>query len=219
MTAPCWRGRFAERDADAVALLRALKKKGCHPGVTRTAVQDRFSLFANRRIAMVRSLIAFVLGNFTLTFFVIGLVFSAVTIARTPKPRGAALAIEKLLSWFVFWTIGVLYLYNAVFHIFFGEMAARFIGWADSPFQFEVGTASLGFSALGFLAAFGSFDRRLAAILGSGIFMLGAAGGHVYQMITATTSRRAMPASSSGATSCCRRSALRCCGSTGTRRP
>jgi hypothetical protein len=134
---------------------------------------------------MVRSVIAFVLGNFTLTFFVIGLLFSAAASARAPKPRGEALVIEKLLSWFVFWTIGVLYLYNAVFHIFFGEMAAKFIGWADSPFQFEVGTASLGFSALGFLAAFGSFDRRLAAILGSGIFMLGAAGGHVYQMITA----------------------------------
>jgi hypothetical protein len=134
---------------------------------------------------MIASLIAFVLGNFTLTLFVIGLAFSAVAIARAPRPRSTAVVIEKLLSWFVFWTIGVLYLYNAIFHIFFGEMAARFIGWADSPFQFEVGTASLGFSALGFIAAFGSFDRRLAAILGSAIFMLGAAGGHVYQMITA----------------------------------
>jgi hypothetical protein len=34
-------------------------------------------------------------------------------------------------------------------------------------------------------AAFGSFDLRLAAIIGSGIFMLAAAGGHIYQMITA----------------------------------
>ena len=79
----------------------------------------------------------------------------------------------------------MLYLYNAVFHIFFGALAAHFIGWADSPFQFEVGTASLGFAVVGFLAAFASFDLRLAAIIGSGIFMLGAAGGHVYQMITA----------------------------------
>ncbi len=134
---------------------------------------------------MIASLIAFVLSNFTLTFFVIGLVFSVAAIARAREPRGEALVIEKLLSWFVFWTIGVLCLYNAIFHIFFGEMTARFIGWADSPFQFEVGTASLGFSAVGFLAAFGSFDRRLAAILGSGLFMLGAAGGHVYQMVTA----------------------------------
>jgi hypothetical protein len=31
-------------------------------------------------------------------------------------------------------------------HVFFGEMAARFIEWADSPFQREVGFASLGFA-------------------------------------------------------------------------
>jgi hypothetical protein len=64
-------------------------------------------------------------------------------------------------------------------------MAAAFIGWEDSPFQFEVATASLGFSLVGFIAAFGSFDLRLAAILGPSIFLLGAAAGHIYQMITA----------------------------------
>jgi hypothetical protein len=63
-------------------------------------------------------------------------------------------------------------------------MAAAFIGWADSPFQFEVGTASLGFSAVAFAAAFRSFDLRLAAILGSSLFLLGAAAGHIYQMVT-----------------------------------
>jgi hypothetical protein len=134
---------------------------------------------------MIRTIIAFTLGNFTLTFFVVALLFSAVAIARAPKPIDRASSVEKLLSWFVFWTIGVLYFYNAVFHIFFGQLAARYIGWEDSPFQLEVGTASLGFAVIGFLAAFGSFDLRLAAIIGPGIFMLGAAGGHIYQMITA----------------------------------
>jgi hypothetical protein len=135
--------------------------------------------------AMIDTFITFILSNFTLTFFIVGLVFSAVAIGRAPKPVGEALVIEKLLSWFVFWTIGVLYLYNFIFHIFFGEMAARFIGWADSPFQLEVGMASLGFAVVGFLAAFGSFDLRLAALVGSGIFLLGAAAGHVHQMIAA----------------------------------
>jgi hypothetical protein len=134
---------------------------------------------------MIGGMIAFVLGNFTLTFLVVGLVFSAVAIARAPKPISRAAVIEKLLSWFIFWTIGVLYFYNAVFHVFFGQLAAHFIGWEDSPFQLEVGMASFGFAVVGFLAAFGSFDLRLAAIVGPGIFMLGAAAGHVYQMITA----------------------------------
>jgi hypothetical protein len=71
------------------------------------------------------------------------------------------------------------------FHIFFGKMAAAFIGWADSPFQFEVGTASLGFSIIGFIAAFRSFDLRLGAVIPFSIFTLGAAVGHVREMITA----------------------------------
>ena len=70
-------------------------------------------------------------------------------------------------------------------HTFFGGMAARFIGWADSPFQAEVGFASLGFAVIGFLAFRGSFDLRLAAVIGPALFLLGAAAGHIYNMITA----------------------------------
>lgn len=134
---------------------------------------------------MIRDAITFALSNFTLTFFVIGLVFAAAGIVRAPKPIVRARVLETILSWFVFWTIGVSCFYNFVFHVFFGKMAAAFIGWADSPFQAEVGWASLGFSVVGFLAAFRrSFDLRLAAILGPGLFTLGAAVGHIQQMIT-----------------------------------
>jgi hypothetical protein len=124
----------------------------------------------------------FILGNFTLTFLVLGLIVSLTAIARVPKPVGAALVTEKLLSWFLFFSVGVSYLYNAVFHIFFGQMAASFIGWADSPFQFEVGTASLGMAVGGFLAAFRSFDLRLGVLVPFSIFTLGAAIVHVYQL-------------------------------------
>ncbi|SDB26145.1 DUF6790 family protein [Bauldia litoralis] len=131
------------------------------------------------------SAIGFVLGNFTLTFFVIGLVFSAVSLARRPAPRTAPVVVEALFKWFLFFSIGASYLYNAVMHTVFAEMAASFIGWANSPFQYEVGFASLGFAAVGFLATWRSFDMRLAAILGPALFLWGAACGHIYQMITA----------------------------------
>jgi len=133
----------------------------------------------------VAATIAFLLRNFTLTAFVLGLLFSAAAILRAPRPRAPALVVDRLIAWFVFFNIGVAYLYNFIMHAFFGEMTARFIGWADSPFQFEVATASLGFSVVGFLAAFRSFDLRLAAILAPGIFTLGAAVGHVREMISA----------------------------------
>jgi Family of unknown function (DUF6790) len=131
-----------------------------------------------------RAAIVFILSNYSLTFLVIGVLFSAVAITRAKKPRGPSVIIEKLLAWHVFWAIGVGYLYNFIMHGFFGRMSAAFIGWADSPFQFEVATASLGFAAVGFLAAFRSFDLRLAAIVGPSLFMLGAAAGHIDQMET-----------------------------------
>ena len=92
---------------------------------------------------------------------------------------------EALVSYFILFTIGFGFFYNFVVHTFFGEMSARFIGWEDSPFQTELGFASLGFAVVGLLAFRGSFDLRLAAVVGPSLFLLGAAGVHVHHMITA----------------------------------
>jgi hypothetical protein len=134
---------------------------------------------------MIESLIRFVLSNFTLTFLVIGLVASAIAYLAKPAPRTATELVEALFSYFLLFSVGISFLYNFVMHVFFGEMAARFIGWADSPFQTEVGFASLGFAAVGFLAFRGDLGMRTAAVIGPSLFLLGAAGGHIYQMITA----------------------------------
>jgi hypothetical protein len=133
----------------------------------------------------MQDVIVFVLGNFTLTFFVLGLLASGIALWRTHRPRSSAIVIEALFSYFLLFSIGLANLYNFVLHVFFGKMTAGFIGWADSPFQLEVGFASLGFAVLGLLAFKGSFDMRLAAVVGPACFLWGAAGGHVYQMITA----------------------------------
>lgn len=129
--------------------------------------------------------IGFVLGNFTLSFFIIGLIFAAVSLAMRRGPRTAGAVIEALLRWFLFFSIGCSFLYNFVMHVFFAEMAAHFIGWANSPFQYEVGFASLGFAVVGLLAFRGGPGFRTAAVLGPAGFLWGAAGGHVYQMIVA----------------------------------
>lgn len=134
---------------------------------------------------MIETIIAAVVSNYVLTFLVISLIAGALAVARAPRPVSSAVVVDKLLAWYVLFNIGVMYLVNFVFHVFFGQIAAAFIGWADSPFQFEVGTASLGFSVAGFVAAFASFDRRLVAVIGPSIFTLGAAVGHVQQMLTA----------------------------------
>lgn len=132
---------------------------------------------------VIQALIVFVLSNFPLSFLVLGLLVAAVGAARAKRPVSGAIVAEKLLSWYVFFPIGMSFLYNFVVHVFFGKMAASFIGWADSPFQLEVGMASLGFAVVGFLAAWRGYEIRLAAVVGPAIFMLGAAAGHVHQMI------------------------------------
>ena len=133
---------------------------------------------------MIAEFIRFALSNFTLTLLVIGLIASAIAYAAKPAPRTRAQLIEALLSYFLLFPIGISFFYNFVMHVFFGEMTARFIGWADSPFQAEVGYASLGFAAVGFLAFRGDHGTRMAAVIGPSLFLLGAAGVHVYQMIT-----------------------------------
>jgi hypothetical protein len=134
---------------------------------------------------LIKATVTFVMSNYSLSFFMLGLIVSLVAIARSRTSIDRPLVVEKLLAWYVFFSIGIDNFYNFVMHVFFGEMSAAFIGWADSPFQFEVGTASLGYAAVGLLAAFRSYDLRLAAVLGPSIFTLGAAAGHINQMITA----------------------------------
>ena len=70
-------------------------------------------------------------------------------------------------------------------HVFFQSTAAAYIGWQPSPFETEVGFASLGFAAVALLAVKGSTGLRVGAVVGPAFFMWGAAGGHVYQMIAA----------------------------------
>lgn len=129
--------------------------------------------------------IRFLLSNFTLTLFVVGLVASLVALLRQPRPWTRAAIIEAVLSWFLFFSLGVSFLYNFVMHVFFSEMAAAFIGWQTSPFQKEVGFASLGFSVVGFMAFKGGTGMRLAALVGPACFLWGAAAGHVEQMVEA----------------------------------
>jgi hypothetical protein len=133
----------------------------------------------------MENIIRFALSNFTLTFFVLGLLASAVALVAAPKPLSTPVVLDALLSYFMLFSIGFSFFYNFVMHTFFGEMSAAFIGWADSPFQAEVGYASLGFALIGFLAFRRGFDMRLAAVVGIAAFLWGAAAGHIREIIQA----------------------------------
>lgn len=134
---------------------------------------------------MVRDIIFLVVGNYFLTLLIIGLIAGWISLARKPKPRSMNVVAEAFLSYYMLFAIGINNLVNFVFHVFFGEMAAGFIGWADSPFQTEVGFASLGIGIAGVLAFRAGLPFRFATFIPPAVFSFGAAGGHVYQMVTA----------------------------------
>lgn len=133
----------------------------------------------------MQELIKFALSNFTLTLFVFSILFAGLALWLTSKPLNKSKLIDILFSYFLLFNIGFSYLYNFVMHVFFGDMAAAFIGWAQSPFQLEVGFASLGFGVVGIYSFWGSLGFRAATILAPSFFLWGAAGGHIYQMIVA----------------------------------
>lgn len=102
-----------------------------------------------------------------------------------PKPLTRPVVIEALFSYYMLVTVGINNLVNFVYHVFFGDLAAEFIGWSQSPFQAEVGFASLGIGIAGVIAFRASLPFRAATLIPPVTFSLGAAGGHIYQMITA----------------------------------
>jgi len=124
------------------------------------------------------------LSNFTLTFFVIGIICSLVSIYRHKNKLTKSFVVEAIFKYFCFWAQGVTWFYNGVIHVVFHKMAAGFIGWADSPFQIEVGVASLGFGIVGLLALKKDFGLRLALTISTSVFLWGCAIGHIYQMNT-----------------------------------
>lgn len=133
---------------------------------------------------MIRQTIVFLMMNFALTFFLAGLLASFIELAARRRPLARSDVVETLLRWFLFFSIGLSYLYNGIAHTVFADQSAQFIGWANSPFQLEVGFASFGFALVGFLAFRGPWHSRLGAILGPSCFLLGAAGVHLDQMLT-----------------------------------
>jgi hypothetical protein len=88
----------------------------------------------------MKEIISFLLKNFSLTFLCIGLLVSAVSLLRRPKPVSKTVVADKLLADYILYAVGFMYLYNFVVHTVFAETSAAFIGWANSPFQYEVGT-------------------------------------------------------------------------------
>lgn len=91
-----------------------------------------------------------------------------------------------LLENSILWMIGVQGWITGCGHMFVGEPIAKSIGWPpNTPWQWEVGLASLATGVLGVIASGFGHEFWLATIIAFAVFYLGAAVGHVREMITA----------------------------------
>jgi len=114
------------------------------------------------------SALVFFIGNYFVTFFIIGLIAAGISLLNKPKPLRIGEVSEAFLSYHLLFAIGINNLINFVFHVLFG-----------------VGFASLGVGIAGVIAFKASLPFRFATLIPPWAFSLGAAGGHFYQMIVA----------------------------------
>lgn len=113
-------------------------------------------------------------------------IFSVIHIAATKRPRTSARVWGIILAYAIFFNIGIAGLIGFYAHAFHAVRIAAFIGWpAGSPFQFEIACANLAFGLLGVLCLWMRSSFRLATILGYSTLLLGAAVGHINQILKA----------------------------------
>ena len=74
--------------------------------------------------------------------------------------------------------------FTAIPHILFPDQTAEFIGWqSGSPFQLELGFASLGTSFLGILSIWLHGWFWLAPVVSRSVFLFGAAYVHIVDIV------------------------------------
>ncbi|MDD5382939.1 MAG: hypothetical protein PHH60_04725 [Candidatus Margulisbacteria bacterium] len=123
---------------------------------------------------------------FTLIFSGLALIAVLIHLTLMKKPRTAGTVLEILLLYLFFFNMGFGGLLAFYGHTARAAETALSIGWQPgSPFQFEVAVANLAFGVLGILCLWMRGNFWWAAAVGGGVFGLGAAYGHIRDMILA----------------------------------
>jgi len=100
------------------------------------------------------------------------------------KRKNVQRVTEIFLFYLLVICVGISGLFAFVGHAFRADEVARSIGWpTGSPFQFEVALANLAFGILGILCIWIRQNFWVATGIGYSIFLLGAAYGHIKQII------------------------------------
>ncbi len=134
---------------------------------------------------MLNLIITFILSDVPLWTFVLALVLAFVHIRLTADRASSIRSVSLYLNYIFFLAVGLFGIWGFIMHCGFPDMAASFIGWKNSPFQWEVGVANLAFGVCGLFACRASVGFQKSTTLLFTIFLWGAALGHIKQMVVA----------------------------------
>jgi hypothetical protein len=103
--------------------------------------------------------------------WVVALACAGLAVWQGRRPIERSFAVDRLLRYLFLFPLGLQGLWAFVGHVFFAERSAASIGWATSPFQYEVGVANLGLGLASLYAAFKGFEARMAVAIAATCFL------------------------------------------------
>lgn len=127
---------------------------------------------------MLSTVISWILENFGVFMVILAIIYSIIHRMVNKKID----LFEIIYRWFALFALGFTAIYAFVMHAFFPDFTAASIGWPNSPFQFEVAMANLGFGVIAILSFYKNYGFRLATVIGNTCWLWGDAIGHMYQM-------------------------------------
>jgi hypothetical protein len=133
---------------------------------------------------LIETAIRILLTDFSVVMLVTAFVIAALMVLIHRGRKDHAF-VEELFRWLLLLSLGFQGVYTFIIHVFFASYSAQNIGWAESPFQYEVGIADLTVGVLGLIAFWSNFSFRVAAATAGIVWYGGDAIGHVRQMIIA----------------------------------
>lgn len=124
-------------------------------------------------------IIIFAFKYFPVTLFVLSVIFAIFSILKkklfTPNT-----IVSTLLNYFMFFNIGINYLFCFIIHSYFFGSIANLIGWQGSMFELQVGFACLAYGVTGIFSFWMSWAFKFAALISSGVFLIGVTIIHFY---------------------------------------
>jgi hypothetical protein len=121
---------------------------------------------------------------FALIGLAVGLLLPTAQVVLFSKDRSPSNIGRIYLAYLLPISVGVGGLIGFLGHTLRADEIAQSIGWpTGSPFQFEVAVANLAFGVLGLLCLKFRDGFWTATILGYGIFLEGAAYGHIHEIL------------------------------------